>query len=85
MLIAHRLTAAQLKQFKQQFIALAEAGQFSPRDMVDMLQGMNNGLVDRFEAVNMWLPTSLEQTADSLMDAINVAQVQEEDCQEVAL
>ncbi len=42
--------------------------------MVDYLQGMNNGLVDRFEAVNMCLFTSLERVADSLIDAIASAQ-----------
>ncbi len=78
------LSTAQLKQFKQHFIALAEAGSFQPREIVDFLQSMNNGLVDRFEAVNMWLSTSLEQVADSLMDAIASAQIQEEDYPEQA-
>ncbi len=74
-----RISSAQLNQFKQQFVSFAEAGLFQPREMVDLLQGMNNGLVDRFEAVNMWLSTSLEQVADNLMDAIASAQMQEQD------
>ncbi len=74
-----RVSNTELKQFKQQFINFAEAGMFQPREMVDLLQSMNNGLVDRFEAVNMWLSTSLEQVADNLMDAIASAQIQDED------
>ncbi len=74
-----RVSSAQLKQFQQQFIRFAEAGLFQPREMVDLLQGMNNGLVDRFEAVNMWLSISLEQVADNLMDAIASARIQDED------
>ena len=82
--IGTRITGEQLGQVKQQFFTLLGAGYYPPRDMVDMLQAANNALADHFESVNMWLPASLEQVGDTLMDAIASAQIQEQDYPQAA-
>lgn len=61
------------------FIAKVKAGYIHPTHMADVLYAMHAALVDRFPAVGLWLPTDLEQVADSVLKAERIQERQEQD------
>ncbi len=61
------------------FIAQVKAGYIHPTHMADVLYAMHGALVDRFPAVGLWLPTDLEQVADSVVEAYRIQERQEQD------
>jgi hypothetical protein len=63
------------EQITNDFIKQIEAGYIHPEHMACILYSMNNAMVDRFEAVALWLPTDLEQVADTVVKAIETADV----------
>jgi len=67
------------EQITSSFITQIQAGLIHPRHMADLLYAMNHALVDRFEAVNLWLPRNLEEVADSVIEAIESADTHEQD------
>lgn len=61
------------------FVAQIKAGYIHPPHMADVIYAMHAALVDRFPAVGLWLPTDLEQVADSVLKAERIQERQEQD------
>jgi len=61
------------------FIKQIEAGYIHPKHMADVLYAMHNAMVDRFEGVALWMPTDLEQVADDVLKAVDLADAGEQE------
>ena len=61
------------------FIALVDAGYIRPEHMAALIYRMNNCLVDRYEAVALFMTPDLESVGDSLITAIECAERDEQD------
>lgn len=61
------------------FIEQIKAGLVPPSEMADVIYTMHAAMVDRFEAVALWLPVDLEQVADDIVKAIELAERSEQD------
>ena len=64
------------EQMTADFIKQIKAGYIHPEHMADVLYAMHGAMVDRFEEVALWIPTDLEQVADDVVKAIDLAQVE---------
>lgn len=61
------------------FIKQIDAGYIHPKHMADVLYAMHNAMVDRFEGVALWMPTDLEQVADDVLKAVDLADAGEQE------
>lgn len=67
------------EQITNDFIKQIEAGYIHPEHMAAVLYAMHAAMVDRFEAVALWIPVDLEHTADDIVKAIGCAERDEQD------
>lgn len=67
------------EQITNDFIKKIEAGYINPEHMAAVLYAMHAAMVDRFEAVALWIPVDLERTADDIVKAIRLAERDEQD------
>lgn len=64
------------------FIKQIESGVIHPDHMAAVLYAMHAALMDRFELVAQWLPADLEMVADTMVKAISLASVSNEEEEE---
>lgn len=60
------------------FIKQIERGVIHPEHMAAVLYAMHGALMDRFELVAQWLPADLEMVADTMVNAIRLAETSNE-------
>jgi hypothetical protein len=72
------------QQIAADFIKQVQAGFIHPEHMADVLYAMHAAMVDRFEEVALWMPVDLEQTADAVLNAVRIAERQQQDYPEAA-
>jgi hypothetical protein len=72
------------QQIAADFIKKIEAGFIHPEQMADVLYAMHAAMVDRFDEVAMWMPVDIEQTADAVLNAVRIAERQQQDYREAA-